>query len=132
MSTVNHAALRAVLALRDGLARTEAVVRGWKGTEGGRPPLAYVEYTDIVHRFVESVQANGVIDRAYQPNVVGAQLRDPAFLERASLAEIRAVLTWVVRGERFAEGHIGECVRDGTVERALARLGVLLDLDSSG
>ncbi len=127
MSGSNAEALRALLELREAFAgAAPRAVRAWVKPPGDVPSLAYVEYNEIVHRLMERVQAPGVIVRSYQPNQVAKDLEDPGFIERASIDEVRAVLTYIVRGERFCEGHVGRYADDGTVGRALARLGVLL------
>lgn len=84
-----------------------------------------------VDRFIEAVHVQGVVVQSYVPNEVGAWLKDPTFLERANLLEVRSVLTWIARGERFGEGHVAHCVADGTLGRALARLATLLGPEST-
>jgi hypothetical protein len=49
-------------------------------------------------------------------------LEDEARVRRASLDEIKTMLTYCVRGERFCDGHCGEMIEQGHVRRLLERL----------
>lgn len=44
----------------------------------------------------------------------------------ASLADLGTLFTYVLRGERFSEGHIGAAISNGKVGRMLDRLGELV------
>jgi hypothetical protein len=66
-------------------------------------------------------------DDAYDAKAAEALARDRAHLSRAGLGEVRAMLTWCVRGERAREGHWGAVLEDGTVFAILARLQELAD-----
>lgn len=46
-------------------------------------------------------------------------------IESASVAELKSVITFFVRGERFCDGHWGALITDGTVRRVLNRLSQL-------
>jgi uncharacterized protein DUF6508 len=61
-------------------------------------------------------------DDAYDANAAEALVRDRARVRRASLCEVRTMLTWCVRGERGREGHWGTVLEDGTVFAILERL----------
>ena len=52
-------------------------------------------------------------------------LEDEALVRRASMDEIRTMLTYCVRGERFSEGHWGAMIEGGHVRRLLERLAEL-------
>jgi hypothetical protein len=49
-------------------------------------------------------------------------LEDPAAVRRASIDQVRTMLTYCVRGERFSEGHWGAMIEQGHVQRLLERL----------
>jgi Family of unknown function (DUF6508) len=54
-------------------------------------------------------------------------LEDPALLRRASIDEIKTMLTYCVRGERFSEEHWGAMIEQGHVRRLLERLAEIRD-----
>jgi hypothetical protein len=46
-------------------------------------------------------------------------------LKAADLFQIKTMLAYCVRGERFCEGHWGEMIEGGHIRRLLERLGEL-------
>jgi len=62
------------------------------------------------------------MDFDYVPQEAGRMLEDPALVRRASIDEIKTMLTYCVRGERFCEGHWGAMIEGGHVRRLLERL----------
>ena len=52
-------------------------------------------------------------------------LQDDAFVRRATLAEIKTMLTYCVRGERFSDGHWAAVLKSGRIVAILKRLRVL-------
>jgi hypothetical protein len=61
----------------------------------------------------------------YAPAAAARLAGDPARIAALPLAELRGLLTWCVRGERFCDGHWEQLVADGTVQALLARLQAL-------
>jgi hypothetical protein len=49
-------------------------------------------------------------------------LRDEKLVKTASLAQIKTMLTFCVRGERFSDGHWGEMIEKGYIRKLLGRL----------
>ena len=49
-------------------------------------------------------------------------LKDEGRVKTASLSEIKSMLTFCVRGERFSDGHWGEMIEKGYIRRVLERL----------
>ena len=49
-------------------------------------------------------------------------IRDPQKIAHATLLEIKSMLTWCVRGERFSEGHWAGVIEDGYIRDILLRL----------
>jgi hypothetical protein len=47
---------------------------------------------------------------------------EAALVRRASLDQVKTMLTCCVRGERFGEGHWGAMIEGGQVQRLLERL----------
>jgi hypothetical protein len=54
-------------------------------------------------------------------------LADEALIRRASLAEVKTMLTYCVRGERFGDGHWAAMLESGKVVALLKRLRALRD-----
>ena len=46
-------------------------------------------------------------------------------VETADLAQIKTMLTYCVRGERFCDGHRGAMIEEGHIRRLLTRLAAL-------
>jgi hypothetical protein len=102
-------------------------VVSWDGGEklkDGSFTLPYPKYDPLVEEFFRF--AGGAwIDYAYNPEDAYQMMRDGARVQRASLAEIKCMLTFCVRGERFSDGHWGEMIDKGYIRRILERLNVI-------
>src|SRR6185503_12735484 len=61
-------------------------------------------------------------DYNYNPDQGYQMLKDEHLIKTASLSQIKTMLTFCVRGERFADGHWGEMIEKGHVRRLLERL----------
>ncbi len=66
-------------------------------------------------------------DRDYDPDSAGAMLDDDAAVSGADLDQIRSMLTYCERGERFCDGHWGAMLSSGRVVKLLRRLELLRD-----
>ena len=100
-------------------------IREWRGGEKlpeGAITFPWPEYEDVVKRFFEVAGQDCWMDFNYDPFEAGRMLVDPALLRRASLPEIKTMLTYCVRGERFSEGHWGAMIEQGHLRRLLGRL----------
>ncbi len=86
------------------------------------------EYIDEINDFF-SLVAPPFTDTNYLEKPVAQWLLNPEFLENASLEQVRTVLTWVCRGERFCSGAWTEHFENGNLVRALRRLQSLQDVD---
>jgi len=61
-------------------------------------------------------------DAGYDPADAAAFLDDARRLEDATLAQLRSVLTWCLRGERFDQGHHAALLAGGHLQRVMDRL----------
>ncbi len=52
-------------------------------------------------------------------------IRDGEFIKIAPIKDIKTMLTYCVRGERFSDGHWAEMLRSGRIVAILKRLQVL-------
>ena len=103
-------------------------VQAWGGGEtlpDGAITMPYpVYYDDVLEFFMLAGQAHWA-DYGYQPLEAYEMLGDDAFIAAASLEDIKTMLTYCVRGERFADGHWAHMLESGRVVALLRRLAVL-------
>ena len=100
-------------------------IREWGGGEeqaDGAYVMPWPRYDAMVSRFFEAAGQDCWDDCDYVPVEAGRMLADEELVRRASLDEIRTMLTYCVRGERFGEGHWGAMIEQGYVRRLLERL----------
>jgi hypothetical protein len=84
-------------------------------------------YHDVVLDFVRVASRECWLDYDYDPGTLGSQLRDREEVARASMARIKSMLTWCIRGERFSSGHWGAMITGGNIRLILERLMELRD-----
>jgi hypothetical protein len=87
--------------------------------------IAYPIYADDVVRFFWLAGQPWWSDVEYAPAKAAELLGDDTFIEQASLAEIKSMLTYCVRGERFGDGHWAAMLESGRISALLRRLVVL-------
>ena len=62
------------------------------------------------------------MDYTYSPEQAWTMLQDSSFVQSSSLNQIKTMLTYCVRGERFSDGHWGDMIEKGYIRRLLERL----------
>ena len=82
-------------------------------------------YEDIVNDFVEVASQDQWCDFHYSPATSGNVLENPSLVAEASIDQIKSMLTWCIRGERFCSGHLGTVIDSGQLRLLLARLAVI-------
>ena len=105
-----------------------APVKRWLGgtkREDGAYTMPYPEYDELVDAFVRATSNECWLDYGYRPEAAGRMLMDEDAVKIADLAEIKSMLTYFVRGERFSDGHWGALIEGGQVRRLLQRLAEL-------
>lgn len=102
-------------------------IQGGQRDADGNMTIAWPEYEPVVQAFFGAARSPCWMDTDYVPTEAAAMLRDRATVERASLAELRSLLTYCVRGERFSDGHWAAVIRHGHVRAILERLQALRD-----
>lgn len=96
----------------------------WEGGEklkDGSLTLPYPSYDPLVEEFFNAVREVW-IDYAYNPEQAYQMLKDEQAVRTASLPQIKSMLTFCVRGERFSDGHWAEMIEKGYIRRILERL----------
>jgi hypothetical protein len=79
-------------------------------------------YAADVTQFVRLASDPWWMNTGYQLNQAGQMLADDAVVQSASLEQIKTMLTYFVRGERFSDGHWGRLLENGRVQALLHRL----------
>lgn len=99
-------------------------VRSWGGgpMEDGTLSLPYPDYDPLVEEFFRVAASECWLDRDYSPGLALQMLRDEKVVRAASLPEIKTMLTFCLRGERFSDGHWAEMIEAGHIRRLLERL----------
>jgi hypothetical protein len=102
--------------------------KAWAGgekTADGAITIPYPIYEEDVLAFFSLAGQPCWSDTHYEPRQAHTMLQDDAFIERSSLDDIRTMLTYCVRGERFGDGHWEHVLQSGRVVALLRRLAVL-------
>jgi hypothetical protein len=105
-----------------------APVREWGGGEkqaDGAYVMPWPVYDEVVKELFEAAGKDCWMDFDYVPEEAGRMLEDRALVRQASLDQVKTMLTYCVRGERFCDGHWGAMIEQGHVRRLLERLAEL-------
>ena len=103
-------------------------IHKWHGLEpdeDGVRHFPFPEYEPDVKAFFRLASEEQWCDFNYNPKETGLVLRRENAIEQSTLAEIKTLLTFCVRGERFCDGHWGAMITSGYICRILQRLQVL-------
>jgi uncharacterized protein DUF6508 len=99
-------------------------ILSWSGEEklkDGSYSMPYPNYNSVVEEFFNAVRGPW-IDYEYDPEQAYQMLKDEQAVKTASLAEIKNMLTFCIRGERFSDGHWAVMIEKGYIRRVLERL----------
>lgn len=105
-------------------------IRSWSGgasADGKVFTLPWPEYDKLVDEFVQVASRECWLDRKYHPVIAGHMLATPDAVANADLAQIKTMLTYCIRGERFCDGHWGALIKSGKIQMLLRRLAELQD-----
>jgi hypothetical protein len=86
----------------------------WEGganLKDGSFTLPYPKYDPLVEEFFRF--GGAWIDYEYNPEQAYQMLKDEDAVKTASLPQIKSMLTFCVRGERFSDGHWAEMIEKG-------------------
>jgi hypothetical protein len=78
-----------------------------------------------VTEFFGRLSADGWLDHEYNPESAWRMLKSEGQVEQASLEQVKSMLTFCVRGERFSDGHWADMIEAGHIHRLLTRLQYL-------
>jgi hypothetical protein len=98
-----------------------------KPAEPGEPPPRHIEYTDDVVAFFHIVgsPASCWNDYNYVSNNGRDKIFDDTSITNATLDDIRAMLTYYIRSERFGDGSWLHLLESGRITAVLKRLAEL-------
>jgi hypothetical protein len=99
----------------------------WRGGEksGDAVTMPFPVYDEDVEEFFGLIGQHGFIDYGYNPEDAARMLADEEFVKRASLEQVKAMLTYCTRGERFCDGHRESLLMGGQIVALLRRLEVI-------
>ena len=103
------------------------VIRWGGGTKDkdGVITMPWPEYNKVVSDFFQVASNECWRDCDYLSNEAGLVLKNDNVIKTADLDQIKTMLTYCVRGERFCDGHWGAMIEGGYVRQLLKRLSVL-------
>jgi hypothetical protein len=90
--------------------------------------MPFPEYDPLVEEFFRTAGQECWCDYGYDPAEAGQMIREAEFIKSSSLDQIKTMLTYCVRGERFCDGHWGAMVENGHIRSLLERLAELVAL----
>ncbi|MDE0407360.1 MAG: DUF6508 domain-containing protein [Alphaproteobacteria bacterium] len=96
-----------------------------KDADGEIVAFPWPEYDQTVEDFLRVARRDCWIDRGYVPAEVAKLIESEEAIRQATLPQVRAMITYFVRGERFSDGHWGRMIEGGYVRRILERLAAL-------
>jgi hypothetical protein len=87
--------------------------------------MPYPIYDPQVTAFFAAAGQACWADYGYHPAEAAQMLTDPQFVAQANLPQLKTMLTYCVRGERFSDGFWGKLITSGKIEQLLQRLMIL-------
>ena len=96
-----------------------------KDQDGEIVAFPYPEYEEVVGEFMNCLRRDCWLDYGYVPRECEKLIESEEAIGQASLPQLRAMLTYVLRGERFSDGWWGHMIEKGYVRRILERLAEL-------
>jgi hypothetical protein len=102
--------------------RTFATWGGGQKNADGSVSLPFPTYDDDVSEFFSRVGRHGWLDYGYSPGEAGRMLGDAELVGGASLEQIKSMLTYCLRSERFGDGNWEALLKGGQIVALLRRL----------
>ena len=87
--------------------------------------MSWPIYHPVVKQFFQIVSNECWCDNGYLSDDVEKMLSDDKVIKNASLYQIKTMLTFCVRGERFCDGHWAAMIEQGYIYKLLERLSEL-------
>lgn len=98
--------------------------------EGNRPWITswdggYPHYVEAVERFFGLASEACWMDQGYKPIESSEMLKDANFIKRANWEQVKKMLTFCVRSERFNDGAWAGAIESGEIVLLLRRIAAL-------
>lgn len=122
--------LVAIAEMLPAIVRVQSQPHEWRGGEqpDGTLQMPYVEYAPEVSALISALYARSITIAfdwgAWQDEA--RRFLEEDVLARATVDDVRRLLTLHVRKDRFVEGHLGGMVERGHIAAILRRLGELV------
>lgn len=84
--------------------------------------LAGPDYSEAFNRFRMEICTPFWTDKSYSRHACAKRLRSQKMVEKCTLADLRKLLTYCWRSDRFCTGFLEAKVTDGSICRLVARL----------
>ena len=100
----------------------------WGGgiqNQDGVVSMPWAEYDKVVEAFIRVASGGVWSDYDYRPELAGRMLENRELIKNADVAQIKTMLTYCVRGERFCSGHWGTMIEGDYIRQLLQRLAEL-------
>jgi hypothetical protein len=99
-------------------------IKKWRGGEknNGVITMPWPEYEKDVKDFFHVASKECWCDHQYASKEASKMIESEELIGRASLGELKTMLTFCVRGERFRDGHMAAMVESNKIRRILERL----------
>ena len=97
----------------------------WHGgniNENGATTIPYPEYDPLIHNFLRIASKECWLDYGYDPTTAGKLLRDQTYVKNCSLEQVKSLLTYFIRGERFMDGFWESMIQEGHIQRIMERI----------
>ena len=108
-------------------------VRDWgelKKNDSGAVVMPGPMYDQVVLDLIGVLSQEVWNDYGYEPRNAWEMLQDPEKVAQAAFEEVKSMLTYFVRGERFSDGHWANMIETGHLQRLLERVAELRDESS--
>lgn len=99
-------------------------IKKWEGGRDSRNSftLPYPMYQTEVEQFFELASQEQWCDYHYNITLITDKIKAIKTLESATIPEIKSMLTFCVRGERFSDGHQAAMIEQGVITKLLLLL----------
>ena len=100
----------------------------WEGGRGDGNNVfqaPWPKYHPIVEAFFQTLGKDCWLDFNYNPAEAQKMLSDEIFIKTADLAQIKTMLTYCTRAERFGDGAWEGAIIGGTIRQLLERLDAI-------
>ena len=119
--------IAALLKFLPGFERPGREFATWRGCgqQSDALTLPYPDYDEDVVEFFGLAGQECWSDFGYRPEAAWRMLSDDAAVARAGLEEVKTMLTYCVRSERFGDGNWQSLLKEGRVAALLRRLAAV-------